>query len=84
MPIEKTVVEVQGDSGRRQTQCPNVDGFRSVGVVEVTCAYCDLDEQIVEIIPGKVIQRKERTNVKETAGANYWTRSNIGICVLYH
>lgn len=63
-PWEKVGVEIQDGIGWHQKKCPYVDFFRSEGVVELTRAYCDMDERIAELVPEHIELRREKAMCK--------------------
>ncbi len=63
-PWEKVRVDIEDGIGWHQKKCPYVDFFRSEGVVELTRAYYDMDERIVELFLEQIELRRENTMCK--------------------
>jgi len=50
--------------GWHQKICPYVDFFKKEGVLELTKAYCDMDERIAELLPEHLELRREKAMCK--------------------
>ncbi len=46
--------------GWHQKKGPHVDFFKREGVVELTRAYCDMDERIAELFPEHIELKREK------------------------
>lgn len=60
-PWEKVSVEIQNGIGWHQKKCPLVEFLKREGVLELTKAYCDMDERIAELLPEHIELRREKT-----------------------
>jgi len=60
-PWEKAEVELENGTGWHQVKCPYYNFFKEEGAVELTKAYCDIDQQIANLFPDHITFKRQRT-----------------------
>lgn len=54
-------VEVPGGFGFDYTRCPYYEFFIGEGVPELTCAFCEMDWRLAELMPSRIEMQREHT-----------------------
>jgi len=63
-PWEKVRVEIENGIGWHQKKCPMFDFFEKEGAVELTRAYCEMDERVAGQLSNHVTLKREKTLAK--------------------